>query len=329
VPIDDLGHAHAIRRRKEKIAMKVGFIGLGRMGQGMARSLLKAGFEVTVWDRTRSHAEALREYGAMVADTPAGAATDEAVITMLADDHAVEEIVLGGGRVIRTMREDAVHISMSTITVASSEELTQARRTAGQRFVAAPVFGRPEAAAAAQLYIVAAGAPEPVDRCRPRFDAMGQKTFVLGAFPPAANLVKLGGNFLIASLIECLGEAIALMRKADVPAQRFVEILTESLFAAPVYKTYGQLILEEKYEPAGFKMPLALKDIRSVLAAAEAKAVPMPVASLIHDHFLTEVARGNNNLDWSALARLAAENAGLEPSVFKAAAPPRFTPGQD
>lgn len=300
--------------------MDVGFIGLGHMGQAMARNLLKSGINVTVWDRTRSHAEGLREDGAMVADTPAAACTGEVVITMLADDRAVEDIILGSGRVIRALPENAVHVSMSTITVALSQELTEAHRTAGQHFVAAPVFGRPEAAAAAQLYIVAAGAAEPVDRCRPLFDAMGQKTFVLGAFPPGANLVKLGGNFLIASVIEFLGEAIALMRKADVPAHRFLEILTESLFAAPVYKTYGQLILDEKYQPAGFRMPLALKDIRSVLAAAEAEAVPMPVASLIHDHFLTQVARGNDDLDWSALARLAAENAGLEPPLFNAGA---------
>lgn len=301
--------------------MDVGFIGLGHMGQAMAHNLLKSGINVTVWDRTGSHAEALREDGAMVAVTPAAACTGEVVITMLADDRAVEDVILGSGRVIRALPENAVHVSMSTITVALSQELTEAHRAAGQHFVAAPVFGRPEAAAAAQLYIVAAGEAEPVDRCRPLFDAMGQKTFVLGAFPPAANLVKLGGNFLIASVIESLGEAIALMRKADVPAHRFLEILTESLFAAPVYKTYGQLILDEKYQPAGFRMPLALKDIRSVLAAAEAEAVPMPVASLIHDHFLTQVARGNDDLDWSALARLAAENAGLEPLVFKATGP--------
>lgn len=300
--------------------MDVGFIGLGHMGQAMARNLLKSGFNVTVWDRTRSHADALREDGAMVAESPAAACTGEALITMLADDRAVEDVILGSGRVIRALAENAVHVSMSTITVALSEELNEAHRAAGQHFVAAPAFGRPEVAAAAQLYIVAAGEAEPVDRCRPLFDAMGQKTFILGGFPPAANLVKLGGNFLIASVIECLGEAIALMRKADVPAHRFLEILTESLFSAPAYKTYGRLILEEDYQPAGFSIPLALKDIRSVLAAAEAKAVPMPVASLVHDRFLTAVARGNSDLDWSALARLAAEDAGLEPPLFKAAA---------
>ena len=297
--------------------MNVGFIGLGHMGQAMARNLLKSGIKVTVWDRTKSHADILREDGAMVAISPAAACTGEAVITMLADDRAVEDVILGSGRVIRALAEDAIHVSMSTITVALSEELTEVHRTAGQHFVAAPVFGRPEAAAAAQLYIVAAGASDPVDRCRPLFDAMGQRTFVLGGFPPAANLVKLGGNFLIASVIECLGEAIALMRKADVPTHRFLEILTGSLFSAPAYKTYGRLILDEQYQPAGFRMPLALKDIRSVLAAAEANVVPMPVASLIHDRLMTQVGRGNDDLDWSGLARLAAEDAGLELPRFR------------
>ena len=262
------------------------------------------------------HAEALREYGAMVADTQAGACTGEVSITMLADDRAVEDVVLGGDQMIGRCA-NTHPCSIDTITIAAFRELTQAHRTAGQHFVAAPVFGRPDAAARRSFLCRRRGRGG-TGRCQPLFDAAGQKTFVLGASRPGANLVKLGGNFLIASVIECLGEAIALMRKADVPAPRFLEILTESLFSAPVYKTYGRLIVEEKYQPAGFRMPLALKDIRSVLAAAEAEAVPMPVASLIHDHFLTQVARGNDDLDWSALALLAAENAGLEPPAFKA-----------
>jgi 3-hydroxyisobutyrate dehydrogenase-like beta-hydroxyacid dehydrogenase len=233
------------------------------------------------------------------------------VITMLADDDAVEEIILGSGGVIRALRESAIHLSMSTITVRFSEVLTEAHYAAGQHFVAAPVFGRPEAAAAARLFIVAAGEAEPLDRCRPLFDDLGQKTFVIDRFPPKANLVKLSGNFLVASVIECLGEAVALIRKAGVDPTQFLAILTGSLFAAPVYETYGELILEERYRPAGFIMPLGLKDMRGVLAAAGAKNVPMPVASLVRDHFITAIARGKADLDWSALARLAAENAGL------------------
>jgi 3-hydroxyisobutyrate dehydrogenase-like beta-hydroxyacid dehydrogenase len=253
----------------------------------------------------------LRDEGAEVADSPAGACKADIVITMLANDDAVEEVVLGSGRVIAALRENAIHLSMSTITVALSEELTEAHYAAGQHFVAAPVFGRPEAAAAAKLFIVAAGQRDPVDRCRPLFDDLGQKTFILDHFPPKANLVKLSGNFLVASVIECLGEAMALIRKSDVDPQRFLAILTGSLFAAPVYETYGELILDEKYQPPGFSMPLGLKDIRGVLAAAEAKSVPMPVASLIRDHFIAGIARGKADFDWAALARVAEENAGL------------------
>ena len=230
---------------------------------------------------------------------------------MLANDDAVEEVVLGSGRVIAALRENAIHLSMSTITVALSEELTEAHHAAGQHFVAAPVFGRPEAAAAAKLFIVVADDPDPVDRCRPLFDDLGQKTFIVDHFPPKANLVKLSGNFLVASVIECLGEAMALIRKSDVDPQRFLAVLTGSLFAAPVFETYGELILDEKYQPPGFTMPLGLKDIRGVLAAAEAKSVPMPVASLVRDHFITGIARGKADFDWAALARVAEENAGL------------------
>ena len=291
--------------------MNVGFFGLGRMGQAMARNLLKAGHRVFVFNRTRARAEELRDEGAEVADSPAGACKGDIVITMLADDDAVEEIVLGSGGVIGALRENAIHPSMSTISVALSEVLTEAHHAAGQHFVAAPVFGRPEAAAAAKLFIVAGGEAEPLDRCKPLFDDLGQKTFVVDQFPPRANLVKLSGNFLVASVIESLGEAVALIRKSNIDPTRFLGILTGSLFAAPVYETYGELILEERYRPPGFTMPLGLKDMRGVLAAAEAKGVPMPVASLLRDHFITGIARGKADLDWSALAQLAAENAGL------------------
>jgi 3-hydroxyisobutyrate dehydrogenase-like beta-hydroxyacid dehydrogenase len=290
--------------------MDVGFIGLGRMGLPMARNLMKAAHRVVVWDRTPTRPESLRDEGAEVADSPAGACKADIVITMLANDDAVEEVV-GSGRVISALRQNAIHLSMSTISVALSEELTAVHHAAAQDFVAAPVFGRPEAASAGKLFIVAAGEPEPVDRCKPLFDDLGQKTFIIDQFPPKANLVKLSGNFLVASVIECLGEAMALIRKSDIDPRRFLAILTGSLFSAPVYETYGELILDEKYHPPGFTMPLGLKDIRGVLAAAEAKNVPMPVASLLRDHFITGIARGETDLDWSALARLAAQDAGL------------------
>jgi 3-hydroxyisobutyrate dehydrogenase-like beta-hydroxyacid dehydrogenase len=291
--------------------MEVGFIGLGHMGLPMARNLLKAGHRVHVYNRTRSRGELLREDGAIVADTPADACLGGAVITMLANDEAVEEVVFGSRGILRGLRKGGTHISMSTITVALSERLLEAHRAAGQDYVAAPVFGRPEAAAAAKLFIVAAGEIDVIAEFQPLFETLGQRTFVLSKNPPEANLVKLSGNFLIASMIESLGEAFALMRKYGVDPHRFLEIMTESLFAAPIYKTYGTLIADEKYQPAGFRLELGLKDVRSVLAAAEAKAVPMAVASIVRDHFISAIARGGADLDWSGLARVPAEEAGL------------------
>ena len=291
--------------------MDVGFIGLGNMGQEMARNLIKAGNRVRAYNRTRSRADALLAEGAMLAERPADTCDSAVVISMLADDAAVENVVFGDGGVIGALPRNAVHVSMSTITVALSERLEAAHRGAGQRYVAAPVFGRPDAAAAAKLFIVAAGEPAALQQCRELFDAIGQRTFTVGDHPASANLIKLSGNFLIAATIECLGETVALMRKSGVDPRVFIEVITNTLFSAPVYKTYGGLIVEEKFEPAGFKMPLGLKDVRSVLLAAEAKSVPMPVASVVRDHFLAGIARGGADLDWSALSRVLAENAGL------------------
>jgi 3-hydroxyisobutyrate dehydrogenase-like beta-hydroxyacid dehydrogenase len=281
------------------------------MGSAIASRLVKAGHDVTVYNRTRSRAEPLAAEGAVIADSPAGAIAGEATITMLADDAAVEAVVLGDDSVLQGLPKDAVHISMSTITVALSEELAAAHRAVGQRYLAAPVFGRPDAAAAGKLFIVVGGEADVIARCQPLFDALGQKTFVIGDTPPWANLVKLGGNFLIASMIESVGEAVALMRKSGVDPHRFIDIMTDSLFAAPIYRTYGELIVEQRFQPPGFAMPLGLKDIRSVLAAAETQRVPMPVASLVRDHFISGIARSGEGLDWSALARVAAQDAGL------------------
>jgi len=305
------GASAATGARKRRIRMDVGFIGLGRMGEPMALNLVKAGHRVTVYNRTRAKADELASQGATVAGSVADACRHPVLITMLADDAAVEAALFGDGNGLATLGKDAVHISMSTISVALSDRLAEAHGSAGQAYVAAPVFGRPEAAAAAKLFIVAAG-PEPArSRCQPLFDAMGQRTFVVSDKPSAANLVKLSGNFLLASVIECLGEAFALVRKGGVEPHQYLEILTSTLFAAPAYKTYGALIANQQYEPAGFKMSLGLKDIRLALAAADALAAPLPVASLVHDHLLAGVAQGAGDSDWSALARLAAANAGL------------------
>ncbi len=290
--------------------MKVGFIGLGHMGFGMAANLIRAGHEVTVYNRTASKMKALVEQGAHAAAQVTDACRGEAVITMLADDGAVESIAFGDEGLTGCLGKGAIHISMSTISVALSERLAAAHAEAGQRFVAAPVFGRPEAAAAAKLFIVAAGAPDAVYACLPLFEALGQETFTFGDNPQAANLVKLSGNFLIASAIEALGEAMALVGKAGVNRGQYLDLLTSTLFSAPIYKIYGPLIAEQRFEPAGFAAPLGHKDIRLTLAAAETLRVPMPLASLLRDRFLTLFAHGGERLDWSAIARLAAEDAG-------------------
>ena len=290
--------------------MKVGFIGLGNMGFGMAANLIKAGHEVTVYNRTASKMKALVDQGAHPAAKVTDACRGEAVITMLADDGAVESIAFGDEGVTGNLGKGAIHISMSTISVALSERLAAAHAVAGQRFVAAPVFGRPEAAAAAKLFIVAAGAPDAVEACLPLFEALGQKTFNFGNNPQDANLVKLSGNFLIASTIEALGEAMALVGKAGINRGQYIDLLTSTLFSAPIYKIYGPLIAEQRFEPAGFAAPLGHKDIRLTLAAAETLRVPMPLASLLRDRFLTLFAHGGERLDWSAIARLAAEDSG-------------------
>jgi 3-hydroxyisobutyrate dehydrogenase-like beta-hydroxyacid dehydrogenase len=290
--------------------MKVGVIGLGNMGSGIAASLLRAGHEVAVYNRTPSKAQTLVKQGARLAAKVADACRGDAVITMLADDSALESVALGDAGVIASLSKGAVHVSSSTISVALSERLGTAHATKGQRFVSAPVFGRPEAAAAAKLFVTVAGAPDAVEDCMPLFEAIGQKTFRFGANPPDANLVKLSGNFLITSVIESLGEAMALVGKAGLDQRQYLDFLTSTLFNAPIYKTYGALIADKKFEPAGFAAPLGFKDNRLVLAAAETLRVPLPLASLIYNRFLTLLAHGGESLDWSAISQLPAEDAG-------------------
>jgi 3-hydroxyisobutyrate dehydrogenase-like beta-hydroxyacid dehydrogenase len=290
--------------------MKIGFIGLGRMGAGMAANLVKAGHEVSVYNRTQAKAGELVAQGATAVARVPDACRADAVITMLADDDAVESIVFGEDGIIGSLPAGATHISSSTISVALSERMAAAHAKAGQRFIAAPVFGRPDMAALGKLFVIAAGAPDAIEAATALFDAIGQKTFVISETPQAANLVKLSGNFLIASVIESLGEAIALVGKGGVDQRDYLDILTSTLFTAPVYKTYGGLIVDRKVEPAGFAAPLGHKDIRLTLAAAENLRVPMPLASLLRDRFLTLLAHGGDTLDWSAIGQLAAKDAG-------------------
>src|SRR5437660_5245498 len=275
----------------------------------MATSLLRDAHDTTVYNRAPSKVQALVEQGAHAAARVADACRGDAVVTMLADDGAVEAVVFGEKGVIGSLGKGAIHISMSTISVALSERLAAAHVNAGQRCVAEPVFGRPEAAAAAKLFIVVAGAPDAVRICSPLFDAMGQKTLVVSNEPPAANLVKLSGNFLLASVIESLGEAMALVGKAGIDRREYLDFLTSTLFPAPVYKTYGELIVEGRYEPARFAAPLGFKDIRLTIAAAEGLEVPMPLASLLHDRFVRLLAQGGETIDSPGSGQLAAQRA--------------------
>jgi 3-hydroxyisobutyrate dehydrogenase-like beta-hydroxyacid dehydrogenase len=290
--------------------MKIGFIGLGRMGAAMAANLVKAGHDVTVFNRSPGKSAGLVELGAREATRLADACAGSVVLSMLANDEAASDITLGEGGIIEHLPKGAIHLSMSTISVELSKRLAEAHSKARQGYVAAPVFGRPDMAAAAKLFIVAAGEPAAVDACQPLFGAIGQKTTVIGTEPSAANLVKLSGNFLIASAIEALGEAVALIGKAGIDPVAYIEFLTSTVFNVPAYKTYGALIARGKFEPAAFAAPLGYKDIRFTLAAAENLRVPMPVASLLHDRFLRLLAQGGESLDWAAIGGLASQDAG-------------------
>lgn len=289
--------------------MKIAFFGTGGMGLPMARNLLHAGHRLTVYNRTRGPAEPLLQDGAALADSPAHAVLDaEAAITMLADDPAVDQTTQG---FLEALPAGATHIGMSTVSVALSQRLAAAHAARGQAYIAAPVFGRPAAAAAAKLWIVAAGPADQLDRCRPVFDALGRGCTIVGADPWRANVVKLAGNFLIAAALESLGEAFALVRKSGVDAAQFLEIANTALFNSPLYAAYGGAVVQGQFEPAGFKMTLGFKDLRLVQEAAESAAVPMPLAGILRDKFLAALARGEGDLDWSAMARIAAVQAGL------------------
>ena len=282
------------------------------MGLAMARLLLQSGHRLTVYNRTRSRADQLKDLKPVVAETPAAAARGaDVLITMLADDDSLEAVMLGPEGAVAVLPAGAIHISMSTISPALAARLAERHRAAGQVYVAAPVFGRPEAAAAKQLWIVAAGPADALTRCRPVLDALGQGVIVVGDDPPHANVIKLAGNFLLAAAIEAMGEAFALGRKYGIAPADLLDIVNGRLIRSPIYENYGKLIAEERYEPAGFKLKYGLKDIRLALGAAEQVAAPMPLASLIRDRYLAGIARGWGDVDWAALARIAAVDAGL------------------
>jgi 3-hydroxyisobutyrate dehydrogenase-like beta-hydroxyacid dehydrogenase len=291
--------------------MQIAFIGLGKMGAGMARNLLRAGHRVSVYNRTLAKAEALANDGAQPLGSIAAACQGcDAAMTMLADDAALEQTVFGESALAASLPKGAAHISCSTISTAMARRLAAEHSKRGQGFLSAPVFGRPEAAEAKKLLVAVGGDPSTRDRFRPLFDAIGRRVFVAGNEPWQANALKLCGNFMIASMLEAFSEAFANLRKSGVDPKVFLDAMIE-LFGSPVYANYGALIAEERFEPAGFTVPLGLKDVRLILESAQESAAPMPMASLIRDQLLAAVAAGQEHLDWSSIARIAARNAGL------------------
>jgi len=293
-------------------AMKIAFLGLGRMGAGMARNLLRAGHAVAVYNRSAEKAQAFAAQGAHVASSPAVAVRGaEVVMTMLADDQAVEEVVFGHDGIASAMKEDCIHVSHSTISTALARKLTVEHAKRNQGYLSVPVFGRPEHAEGRALVVVAAGPAKFVGRCHPLFDAVGRHTCVVGTEPWQANVTKLCGNFLIAGVIEALGEAYATLRKAGVAPESYLEIMN-TLMGSQFIANYGRIIAQEQFEPAGFALRLGLKDVRLIQAAAEECAAPMPLASLVHDHLLSALAQGQGELDWSSMTQVIARNAGLK-----------------
>ncbi len=290
----------------------IGFIGLGQMGLPMAANLLQAGFHLRAYNRTPGRIQSLGAAGVTPAARPAEAAVSGGiVVTMVANDPVLEDVVCGIGGFGEVLGEGGVHLSMSTVAPATARRLAAYHADRGSSYVAAPVFGRPEAAAARKLWICAAGAPDAKSRVRPVLDALGQQVYDFGDNPTAANVVKLAGNFLIASALEAMAEAFTLAAKNSVDPVRFASLMSETLFSSPVYRNYGQIIASGAFEPAGFRLALGKKDVDLVLQTASDSRVPMPFASLLHDRLLAGLARNRGEMDWSALALEVREDAGL------------------
>ena len=291
---------------------RIGFIGLGRMGQAMASNLITAGYALHIYNRTPDKAAALVAQGARLAHQPSQTVEPGGVvITMLSDDQALESVVLSENQFLECLRPNGIHVSMSTISPALARRLAQHHREYQVSYVAAPVFGRPEAAAARNLWICVSGNGAAKQRVHPVLKAMGQGIFDFGEEPGAAHAVKLAGNFLLASAIEALAEALTLGEKNGIDRTALADLFSKTLFACPAYQVYGEAIARNRYQPPGLTVSLGLKDLNLVLQTAATSTMPMPLASLLHDRFLTTIAKGRGNLDWAAVALGVAEDAGL------------------
>jgi 3-hydroxyisobutyrate dehydrogenase-like beta-hydroxyacid dehydrogenase len=294
--------------------MDIGFIGLGSMGLPMATNILAAGHKVRVYNRTASKADPLVARGAQHTSNSAEVASSGGVVvTMLSDDAALEGVVMGADTIAHRLAPGGIHISMSTIAPATARRLAQFHAENGSIYVAAPVFGRPEAAAAKRLWICMSGPRDAKNKIASILEAMGQKTFDFGEEVGAANALKVSGNFLIAAAMESMAEALAMLEKSGVDRVAGIEMLSSTLFACPVYQGYGNAIAHMRHMPAGFRLQLGLKDVDLALKTGAEVRVPMPIASILHDRFLSSIGKGRAEMDWSAIALGARDDAGLPP----------------
>ncbi len=292
--------------------MKLGFLGLGSMGSAIAANLVRASPELIVWNRSPDKTRPLVELGAAAAASPAEAAAGrDVVFSMLADDAALHAVLDGERGLLAGLSPGAIHVSMSTIGVAAADDAAAQHARRGQHFVSAPVFGRPDAAAAAKLFVAAAGTAADLARISAPLASVSQRVFHVGEKPSNANLLKLCGNFMILAAIESLGEAMTLAAKGGIAKRQVLEVLTATLFDAPVYRNYGSILIEERFRPAGFAAPLGLKDMGLVAAAAAAERVPMPVLEVLQEHLRQTIAREGAGIDWSAIARTIETNCGV------------------
>jgi 3-hydroxyisobutyrate dehydrogenase-like beta-hydroxyacid dehydrogenase len=292
--------------------MKAGFIGLGRMGRAMARRLLDAGHDMSVYNRTAGKLEELAAAGAHPSSAIAATAQHgDVVFTMLADDAALEDVAFQSGGLLQSLPRGGVHICCGTHSVAFIRKLDAAHAKAGQILVAAPILGRPEAVVAGQAGVVAGGAPEAIERCRMLLDAIGRRIFLAGADPAAAAAIKIANNFVLGCAIEAMGEGFSLTRKYGVAPQVFYEVLTDGLFAAPAYKVYGKIMVDESYSKVGQMAVLGLKDANLALAAGEAAGVPLPSGNVWRDRLVGAIAHGDGDKDWAVMALEQARASGI------------------
>lgn len=293
--------------------MKVGFIGLGRMGQGMAGRILTAGYDLLVFDPMPGQTTELEAAGAIAVDSPAAASADrDIVISMLPSDKVLDAVLSGEGGLIESMPSSCVHMASGTHGIPAIVAADTAHRAAGQSFIACPVLGRPDLAAEGLLKLVPAGPPNVVDVARPLFDVLGQQAFEAGEQPQAATAVKIANNFVLGCAIETMGEALSLVEKLGVEPQLFFEVMTQGLFSAPAYEVYGKFIVDRNWDSHGATAVIGVKDADLALEAAEVAGVPLPSTHIWRDHLLRAIERGEGDLDWAVMAREQARASGLD-----------------